>query len=457
MKMPILQKQSILSIAMIVTLVALLATVTLLILHYQGMETLKPKMWKTYLFNSSYDSNNNINVLTFDQQGGIWVGTNRAGLKFLSPEGELTSYTIANSELTSDLITALAVDNDNRVWIGTDAGLNLLKPDGDWILYTKENSALQDDWVEGLVIDHQNRVWTVTGYELFALSPDGSWQAFNPPYGEENVAAIAVDSTGKVWIGIHAVSKPALYMMDANGKWKSFDIKSVDDLAIDDQNRIWVSTSYQGDVIMIDTDGKMKFYRGENAYYTGSIAVDQNMQVWFEGMYGNDSPFLGWNSGSYIGMLTPGEDWKTLSLKDAGLSESSGFRIAIDEQERIWIAQDDSLSTADPDLFRALSNLSLEITKLKWITTAFVLLLTVLLIMFLPQPVRLRIKYTTLLVVAGIIGGSLGGFLGWEVGFSIGVAMNQGLGAIVTGIIGLALGAISGTVIVVQIILSQRS
>jgi hypothetical protein len=72
-----------------------------------------------------------------------------------------TIYNTGNSGLPDDNIRALAVDQQQTKWIGTDAGL--VKFDGtSWTVYNTTNSGLPDNSVRTIVVDDTNAIWIGT-------------------------------------------------------------------------------------------------------------------------------------------------------------------------------------------------------------------------------------------------------------------------------------------------------
>ena len=66
---------------------------------------------------------NNINCITFDELGNLWIGTN-VGLSKLDMESdEVTSYTTAEG-LINNFINSILMDENNNLWISTNKGLN---------------------------------------------------------------------------------------------------------------------------------------------------------------------------------------------------------------------------------------------------------------------------------------------------------------------------------------------
>src|SRR5690606_8925213 len=80
----------------------------------------------------------------------------------LSAQGpQWITYNTGNSNLPSDNVYSLAIDQNNTIWIGTDSGLAQFK-NNKWIIYTTSNSEIPSNNISGVSIDDFNNVWIST-------------------------------------------------------------------------------------------------------------------------------------------------------------------------------------------------------------------------------------------------------------------------------------------------------
>lgn len=100
-----------------------------------------------------------------------WIGSYGSGIAVLALDGSRTGYTTANSDLPSDDILALMVDDADRVWVGTGAGLSVLSPDGSWKSYTFKNLGLNGT-ISSLAMDSYGRLWIGTDAGLGVFVPN---------------------------------------------------------------------------------------------------------------------------------------------------------------------------------------------------------------------------------------------------------------------------------------------
>ena len=114
------------------------------------------------------------NSLALDDQGSLWIGTNELGLYQKTTSGALKNFYPGNSQLPGLKINALACENGDRIWIGTDNGLAYY--DGDKIVsYTRP---LLSGKIRSVKIDRADNKWIGTDKGLNLITWDGQVMAF---------------------------------------------------------------------------------------------------------------------------------------------------------------------------------------------------------------------------------------------------------------------------------------
>lgn len=120
----------------------------------------------------------NVNVLTTDLSGNVWVGTDEGVGYFYSDSEDAIRPIFENRFLLKDeKITALAVDGGNRKWIGTQNGVWLFNPEGDALVhsFTAENSPLLSNEILDIAIhDKTGEVFFSTGKGIISYRSDAS-------------------------------------------------------------------------------------------------------------------------------------------------------------------------------------------------------------------------------------------------------------------------------------------
>ncbi|MFC2026234.1 two-component regulator propeller domain-containing protein [Chloroflexota bacterium] len=196
--------------------------------------------WKFLTSENSDLLSNEVTNITIDESGKIWIGT-EDGVSVLNGE-DWETFTWADSELFNYEIIDIAIDNQEHAWILTETGLSVF--DGEqWETFTSSNSDLISNQMRTIEIDNQDRAWIATndGISVF----DGiSWTT----YTEENydlqyrINDIMVDDTGKVWVG----NWDGISVFDGTD-WIShkhlYEVKAFD---IDPSGQPWIGTNAGG-------------------------------------------------------------------------------------------------------------------------------------------------------------------------------------------------------------------
>ena len=153
-----------------------------------------------------------INALLLDRQGRLWVGLRAAGLDMLdtrSPQKGFRHYRSAGTatSLADNMVWAVAEGPDGTIWVGTDLGLSRLDPaTGVWVTYRHDatNSvSLYDNVVHALWVENAKTVWVGTSAGLDRLdSRTGSFVHYTEADGLPNtyIYGIQPDAEGNLWL-----------------------------------------------------------------------------------------------------------------------------------------------------------------------------------------------------------------------------------------------------------------
>ncbi|GGE13808.1 type IX secretion system anionic LPS delivery protein PorZ [Psychroflexus salis] len=166
-----------------------------------------------------------------DAQGNVYLGTRPAGVLAYQPStntagrisSEITGVDFPEVTNANPAINALAVDNSNRLWIGTSDGLRVMfNPASLFTSNTNINVSpiiiVEDDGVAqellfeqaitDIVVDGANNKWIGTADSgIFQVSSNGQdvlnqFTIANSPLPSNNITSIAIDgSNGEVYIG----------------------------------------------------------------------------------------------------------------------------------------------------------------------------------------------------------------------------------------------------------------
>lgn len=218
-----------------------------------------------------------------DGKGGTWAYYEGGGVVHFDGD----SYKIYNpaNALSGSVVTALAIDQNNGIYVGTSIGLSHF--DGvNWIIYSGESAPPGTD-VRSIAIDLGNTVWVVTNKGIFHQQEE-SWVPF---ILDNNFQQMIVGPDGVKW---YATSAGGLKRHDGVS-WQSFEKSNssipenyIKKVVIDDEGVIWLTcnrsianfagyglTRFDGNVwLNWNTDGPIY-----NIVY--SAAVDHDNVKWF--------------------------------------------------------------------------------------------------------------------------------------------------------------------------------
>jgi ligand-binding sensor domain-containing protein len=342
--------------------------------------------WVTYTPSPS-PQRCNIKTIQVDPQGKIWLGTRDSVLVFdppgpsstqirafpvqttmppaplQEPQTGWTRYTMENTILESNKVNCLVVDDEDRVWIGTEWGLSVFFSDGSQTTYTPTNSPLPDERISTLTIDHQDRIWIGTKNGLARLDSDGTWTLFMLNEGvwfpvEEmqnggwvRIEMLVLDNEERLWMIYETNSiDSAISVMDEDGNWNKFisgnfglPDEGIYTLAFDDEGHIWAETYDSDGIDLFGADGLMmtitRSELGVTGEYEGVTEIvfdDETDRLW-----------IGTNTGLVV--RDPDGSLTKYTTSNSNLISDWIQTLLIDSQGRIWIGTEWGLSILETD------------------------------------------------------------------------------------------------------------
>jgi len=169
----------------------------------------------------------------------------------------------------------IAIDAEERVWVAHNYGVSVF--DGnDWTLYDEETSDLSSFFTEAIAIDDEGKIWVAHNYGV-SVFDGNNWTN----YGSGSKSDVEVKA-----------------------------LRQAKDIAIDNQNRIWIVTSARG-VSVFDGSGWKTYTRANSGLIGGRgevIACDAQGRVWV----GTD-----WELAVF-----DGNQWLTYTQATSGLADN---------------------------------------------------------------------------------------------------------------------------------------
>jgi ligand-binding sensor domain-containing protein len=165
--------------------------------------------------------NNYFRVMAIDASGTKWVGgPGGNGLVAYSerstpddPSDDLcVAIRSSTTNLPDNIISALTVDKNGALWIGTARGVAVISAPGavtnTSVPFVRRISAIAALQVNDIHVDALNYKWVATSTGVYVLNEDGTEvlnviQSATSPLLSDNVRSVAVDDqTGRAWFGM---------------------------------------------------------------------------------------------------------------------------------------------------------------------------------------------------------------------------------------------------------------
>lgn len=208
-------------------------------------------------------------------RGDLWVGTNEGLFRVSDDQGKiLNHYTIKNSKLNSNAINFLYADQNDRLWVGTDAGIIKIEKK-DWDSYEKQyrfTGAIAT--TEGVWLLAENRMWLI-----YPEEGRERWQdvAVKRGLSRGPVRALSSDSKGRIYVASEILVQFDPYKDQAIEIDEDYGFISAQtlSLAVDKNDDLWVGTADRG-LFRIDVlDGEEEKFN-VIAYSKGEIRCPGN-------------------------------------------------------------------------------------------------------------------------------------------------------------------------------------
>lgn len=155
-----------------------------------------------------------INAITQDHQGYIWMATNLGLIRYDGFEGKkYYNKVIDSTSFEFYDINTLFIDSQGDMWIGATYGLSKYNPDCDCILqYTSNNENISHRDILSITEDKNKNVWIGTqngGLFRYERESDSFTRFLNEPLDllsidNDNIKHLLVDQHNNLWIGTNS-------------------------------------------------------------------------------------------------------------------------------------------------------------------------------------------------------------------------------------------------------------
>jgi ligand-binding sensor domain-containing protein/serine phosphatase RsbU (regulator of sigma subunit) len=210
-----------------------------------------------------YLMGNQIRFIKEDKNGHIWIGTNDAGtFEYITSQSKFSFNFLLNSYNRQGIVSAMDIDGQNNLWVGTIDGLLYYDIDNNHVERLTQINGLPGSDISALFADSRGIVWVgARGKGLAKVLSDTIKQVdlkntFTP-------TCITEDKNGWIWTGtegqgVYAIANDtiAAHFSRQNGLLANL----ITLVTIDEDNNVYIGTNR----------GLNKFSRSENKIYTYS-------------------------------------------------------------------------------------------------------------------------------------------------------------------------------------------
>jgi len=297
--------------------------------------------WIIYNTSNSNLPSNWISDVVIDNLNRKWFSIPQHGLLRIDGNN-WTYFNTDNSEIPSNRLNTINIDSDNRFW-GVSYGIfKLGRFNGnEWTIWDNSNTQIPEQNVKSLVFDSQNHLWFLCGNDfyftgtnyLFEFENDSTLllkSSFNTSKGHR---MMEFDNDGLLkigdWFGIYFFENDSLqYYQAQDGSLGSY----VTDIKRDSSGIIWMATGLAGWGSLVKFDG-ITFTRFFE-YQALALEIDRQGSLWIgTESFTNNAEIIKFD----------GTNWTVYNSGNSLLPQTYRIEdLAFDNYDNLWIATQDS-------------------------------------------------------------------------------------------------------------------
>jgi len=217
---------------------------------------------------------NNVRAIVQDKIGFIWFGTEDGLARYDGTPKGMHVYRPVEKDaasIASGYVTALALDNDGKIWVGSDAsGVSLYDPNTDKFTRFDRSKGLTADGVTAILRDSKDRVWfAMSGGGLASFNrTTGSFEEHTKPPLDVEITALDSDKAGALWLGTGAGGVIRWNPDDNSSKVldaEALSIKAgaISAVRVGSKGTVWIGSDSDGLRALAPDTGKIATYRAD--------------------------------------------------------------------------------------------------------------------------------------------------------------------------------------------------
>jgi ligand-binding sensor domain-containing protein/signal transduction histidine kinase/CheY-like chemotaxis protein len=281
-------------------------------------------------FSPSIPGEKVVTALLLDQDKNLWVGTDNQGLEMVA-SGKVVHYGAAQG-LPNAPVHTIFQDNQQTIWVGTQGGGMCRLVGAKFSCYSTQNG-LSGDYVEAIIQDREGSLWVGTETGGLNRFKEGALSNYGSELGlQGSPRALFEDRDGSLWIGTNT----GLWRLK-DGKVFAYPTNKgpannyVYSLFQDRESNVWVGTDKGG--LNRFTGHAVKTYTKADGLiddFVQAVYQDRSGDIWA-------GTFAGGVSRLHRGRIT------NYTTKE-GLGSNRVWAIMEDHLGRLWIGTDAGIS-----------------------------------------------------------------------------------------------------------------
>ena len=263
-------------------------------------------------------------AVAVDEDNNIWLGRSR-GINILN----FTSYPpdLNNFPMIEEPVYFVSIDDNNDKWLNTPAKLNKYD-DANYNSYPMQSNGLISNTINTLCVDNTGKTWTTTGRKLLDLENEEwqvHYQSLNPDYENYTFHSITADANNTIWATAWGTYGLIYYQNEHFHLNLDSYVNNPQAISFDSNQNLWI-----GDADGLNFyDGNLwTFYTPDNTNIPDSmvklIEIDSNDEIWYINNNNQVVHFVNENAVIY--------DYTNSILPDDFLTS-----LTIDTNNQVWI------------------------------------------------------------------------------------------------------------------------
>jgi ligand-binding sensor domain-containing protein/serine phosphatase RsbU (regulator of sigma subunit) len=237
-------------------------------------------------------SENKIKFLKQDKTGNVWVATDHSVMCWVKATNNMEYNFLINGYLSqNNIVTAIEIDSQNNIWIGTVNGLIVYEIDTDKVSFLKAKDGLVGNDISALYSDTKGQVWIGCHQKGLTIynSKEGTFTILKTEAELGFTPNCITESGGNtIWVGTQAEGLLVFNNLDLIKQFRMKDglySDFISALVTGKNGDIYIGTSRGLNIFRNDSKQFLRY--SEKAGFTGievkknASFTDENGNIWF--------------------------------------------------------------------------------------------------------------------------------------------------------------------------------